>query len=339
MKKVLISGYIGFDNFGDEAIFYALSSHLKKDYSVCALSGNPKKTFKNYGIKSYYFKNINQIIKAISNTDILISGGGSLLQDKTSNFSLYYYLFILILAKLFFKKTVIFAQGIEPIRKKINEKLLKFVLKKMDFVSVRDENSKKYLEKLGIKSELFSDPVYSILQETQISNKKEGLVVQLRKTKNIDENFLNNLAKQIIKNYKGTIKILPLQETLDAEICEKFKNILNNLNVSSKIILKTSISDTIQSINNSECMISTRLHGAIVSNALQTKTFTLNYDEKLKTLSKELNIQNINLDDFSFDELEEKLKIFFNSKENFTPYRKFDWRKLDLFIEKIQEKK
>ncbi len=335
MKKVLISGYVGFGNFGDEAIFYALTSHLKKTGNTLnAFSGNPKKTFEDFNVESYYFKNIFQILKAIIKTDVLISGGGSLLQDKTSNFSLYYYLFILILAKLFFKKTVIFAQGIEAMVQKNNENLLKFVLKTTDFVSVRDKNSQDYLKKLGIDSILLSDPVYSILQEIKISDKKEGLIVQLRKTKNINEDFLERLAKEITKNYKGSIKILPLQDSLDKEICEKFKEILANLDIQSEIISKNSISEIIETINNSKYMISTRLHGAIVSNALKTNTFTLNYDEKLKTLSEELHIQNINLDDFSFDELEEKLKSFFNNAENFTQYRKFDWEKLDLFLAK-----
>ncbi len=335
MKKILISGYVGFDNFGDEAIFYALASHLKKTNNIVSVfSGNPKKTSENFEVKAYYFKNIAQIIKAIFNTDILISGGGSLLQDKTSSFSLYYYLFILVIAKLFFKKTVIFAQGIEPMKQKNNEILLKLVLKTSDFISVRDKNSQHYLKKLGIDSILLSDPVYSILQETKISEKKEGLIVQLRKTKNINEDFLSKLALEITKNYKNTIKILPLQESLDKEICEKFKDILANFGARTEIISKTSIKEIIETINASEYMISTRLHGAIVSSAVKTKTFTLNYDEKLKTLSEELNIQNINLDDFSFDELEKKLKTFFNNSENFNQYRKFSWEELDLFLAK-----
>ena len=91
MKKVLVSGYIGFNNFGDEAIFKALSEHLlSSGIEVSALSASD-----DYNIKTYYYKSPIEILKAILNCNILISGGGSLLQNKTSNFSLYYYLFII----------------------------------------------------------------------------------------------------------------------------------------------------------------------------------------------------------------------------------------------------
>ena len=117
MKKVLVSGYIGFNNFGDEAIFYALSNHLKENnYEVSVLCANRKLVEKKYQVKTFAHKCPIHILTAILNCDILISGGGSLLQNKTSNFSLFYYLFIILLAKLFFKKVIIFSQGIEPIK-------------------------------------------------------------------------------------------------------------------------------------------------------------------------------------------------------------------------------
>ena len=127
MKRVLVSGYIGFNNFGDEAIFYALSSHLKAlGYDISALCGNVDEVRQKYGVEAHYFKDFKTILKEISKCDILISGGGSLLQNKTSNFSLFYYLGIILLAKLFNKKTIIFAQGIEPIVGKIPTEIMHF---------------------------------------------------------------------------------------------------------------------------------------------------------------------------------------------------------------------
>ena len=43
-KKALVSGYIGFSNFGDDVIFAILTRHLRaKGVEVKALSANPKK--------------------------------------------------------------------------------------------------------------------------------------------------------------------------------------------------------------------------------------------------------------------------------------------------------
>ena len=101
-KKAVISGYYGFDNFGDEAILNVLVSNLKKnEIEVCVISKNPQKTSKKLDIKSVYTFSILSILKSIKSSDVLISGGGSLLQDVTSLKSLFYYLFIIFIALFF----------------------------------------------------------------------------------------------------------------------------------------------------------------------------------------------------------------------------------------------
>ncbi|HIS54968.1 TPA: polysaccharide pyruvyl transferase CsaB, partial [Candidatus Galligastranaerophilus gallistercoris] len=52
-KKVLISGYIGFSNFGDDAMLKTLVDFLKqKECDITALSSNPKSTKEMFNIKS-----------------------------------------------------------------------------------------------------------------------------------------------------------------------------------------------------------------------------------------------------------------------------------------------
>ena len=121
-----------------------------------------------------YYKKPFEILKAIFSNDILISGGGSLLQNKTSNFSLFYYLFIIFLAKLFFKKTIIFAQGIEPIKGFLPKFFTKIILKKCDFITVRDIKSQELLKSWKINSTLVSDPAYSLVQNIEINQNKRS---------------------------------------------------------------------------------------------------------------------------------------------------------------------
>ena len=46
MTKYIVSGYIGFDNFGDEAIAHVLVESLKKKGAekITLISSNPEKT-------------------------------------------------------------------------------------------------------------------------------------------------------------------------------------------------------------------------------------------------------------------------------------------------------
>ena len=83
MTKYLISGYIGFDNFGDEAIASVLVNYLKEIQAekITLISSNPEKTAKIYNVDSVKMLGF---IGAVKDCDVLISGGGSLLQDITS---------------------------------------------------------------------------------------------------------------------------------------------------------------------------------------------------------------------------------------------------------------
>ena len=95
-KRALISGYVGFSNFGDDLIFLILTRHLKAlGFDVSALSSNPALTQKAFKVNSYGYKNFLEVIKAIMANDYLISGGGSLFQNATSNKSLLYYILII----------------------------------------------------------------------------------------------------------------------------------------------------------------------------------------------------------------------------------------------------
>lgn len=331
MKRVLVSGYIGFNNFGDEAIFYALSNHLKeKNVVVSALTSSKKETKEKYDVEVYNFKNPSEILKGILSCDFLFSGGGSLLQNKTSSFSLIYYLFIILLAKMFFKKVIIFAQGIEPIKGKFFEFITKTVLKTCDFISVRDLKSQELLKSWKIKSTLLSDPVYSILQDRKINENKKGLIVQLRSFEGINEKFLSDLAQSISKSYQGEIKVLSLQEEYDKNLCLEFIKKLEENNLKAEFINPKTIEETIEIINSVEFIISTRLHGLICSSALKTKSFALIYDDKIKTLCDELNLQSIEIKNYKKENLAEKLIEFFNNKTfQANPYRRFSWDYID----------
>lgn len=115
MAKVLISGYYGFKNFGDEAILSVLVTHLKEvGADITVLSSDTDYTAKKYSVNSVRSFDMVNVLKEIQNTDVLISGGGSLLQDVTSLKSLVYYSFIIALALLLNKKVIVFAQGIGP---------------------------------------------------------------------------------------------------------------------------------------------------------------------------------------------------------------------------------
>lgn len=304
--KYVVSGYIGFDNFGDEAIANVLIQKLKKAGAekITYISSNPEKTSKIHGVNSC---SMLGFIPALMQSDILISGGGSLLQDKTSIKSLIYYLLVIYTALVLRKKVQIYAQGIGPINSKLGQYLTKFILKRVNDITVRDKKSQELLKEWNIPSVLVKDPVFDM--EIPQSNKKESVGVQLRAFKGVDEIFLENLARAITKYFPHkTIKILSLQDSIDLEVCTRFEKILKSKGqFEVEVLSNLSVNEAINTISSLEYIIAMRFHANVIGVKSNVKTLAINYDPKVEKLAEEYNLPMINLDDNDFISEFEKL--------------------------------
>ena len=114
--KIVISGYYGFNNSGDDALLLSMIDDLKTVVdkgNITVLSKKPQETERVYGVRAVSRYNIFLLLKNIFNCDLLISGGGTLIQDATSTKSLLYYLMIIRIAQMFGKKVMLYASGIK----------------------------------------------------------------------------------------------------------------------------------------------------------------------------------------------------------------------------------
>ncbi|MBW4081690.1 polysaccharide pyruvyl transferase CsaB [Paenibacillus sp. S150] len=171
-QKIIISGYYGFRNSGDEAVLLSILGALQKhslatgtDVEPVVLSIDPDWTTATYGVKSVHRMKLAEVRRAISDSAGLISGGGSLLQDVTGSKSIPYYLGIIKLAQWMGKPTFIYAQGIGPVNRKLFHPMIKAVFRKCSYISVRDEQSRRLLQSMGLEEnriEVVPDPVMGL---------------------------------------------------------------------------------------------------------------------------------------------------------------------------------
>lgn len=327
MAKVCISGYYGFKNFGDEAILKVLTEHLK-DADVTVFSSDPQFTSVTYGVKSVKGFDLKNVVKTIQNTDILISGGGSLLQDVTSLKSLVYYSLIIALGLLFNKKVIIFAQGIGPINNKFAQIVVKNLLKQCSLVTVRDENSLKLLENWGVNAILVCDPIYSL--EVPCQEKANVVGIQLRDFKTMNYNLLQKLAMLVSTKFSDKkVEIFSLQEAQDLDLCKKFEKILNSINPEIKTEIVTD--NIIERISKLEYLIAMRFHAILVALKSGVKTCAINYDIKVEKLAQDANLPLISMD------AHENLEVIYNKLQNlnkdellrFANSKSFDWNEFD----------
>lgn len=340
-KKVCISGYYGFRNFGDEAVLSVLIDNLRQFDSaidITVFSSDPDYTKKEYRVRSVNSFKIFDVIRAIKNTDLLISGGGSLLQDATSKKSLIYYLFIIFLAAFFKKKIVIFAQGIGPIQSEFLQKIAIALLKKASYISVRDENSKYYLQRYGINPVMCIDPVWNI--DVKDPRPQGRIGIQLRNWKTMSEDFLRLLAVGVIKYFPNhDVLIYPFQSSTDSAICQKFSTYLKSLNpdCEPEIVFCDTRDEIVNSFSTLNALIAMRFHACVVGIKTGIKTLPISYDIKVDKIANDFSLKTLKLD--RPDTIDEIVREFSTSENklaelDFTNYR-FRYEKFSAALSRI----
>lgn len=303
-QKVAVSGYYGFKNFGDELILSILTEKLHEaGADVTVFSVDPEFTAKTYGVSSVKTFDPRAVVRTLLECDTLISGGGSLFQDATSLKSVFYYAFVLGLAQLLGKKTVVFAQGVGPLYSPISRFLVKFLFKRASSVSVRDEKSLELMQKWGVDAKLVLDPAFSLTVTPQ--KKENALGVQLRSFEGLEEEFLQNLACAVAKNACAKVKLFSLQKSLDLEVCEKFAAVVKELDPQKEVEVVQD--NLIEELSGVETLLSMRFHSLVVALKAGVKCAVINYDPKVQTLSEKYSLPLVELTD-STQTIQEKIK-------------------------------
>jgi polysaccharide pyruvyl transferase CsaB len=86
-------------------------------------------------------RSLRSSLIAVLHADVLILGGGSLLQDSTSFRSLIYYLLLITLARLRRRRVVLWGQGLGPLRRSMSRWLVRCALPFCTAASWRDQAS------------------------------------------------------------------------------------------------------------------------------------------------------------------------------------------------------
>lgn len=167
MANILISGYYGFGNLGDELLLTALLRALRQtapESRITVLSAAPRATEAWHQVEAAPRDRPWAVLQALRRCDLLLSGGGSLLQDETSSRSLWYYLGLLALAQGMGKDTFVYSQGAGPLIRPWNRSLTAQVLSRATAITLRDRASQRLLEELGLRRPMLvaSDPVLAL---------------------------------------------------------------------------------------------------------------------------------------------------------------------------------
>ena len=328
MYNILISGYYGFNNIGDESILRTVIDNLREmlpDVDITVLSRSPAQTREKYWVRAVRRMNLWSLFRALRRCDMLLSGGGSLLQDATSGRSILYYLFILRLAQLLGKRTFIYSQGIGPISDPRNRRLTAAVLRRTDGIVVRDAGSRELLLEIGVPGDrihVTADPVIRVRKPDPALGLEilaqegcpkvpgrltVGWAVKARKP---DRAFLREVGRCILwlkEEYGADSVLIPFFHDEDVGVCEA---VADHLEGKAGCLRRKYLSEeTLSIIGSMDVMVGVRLHALIYAAVMGVPMIGVSYDPKVDSfLSSIRRPTPFTVEDFTLERFQAKFR-------------------------------
>lgn len=307
MKNIVICGYHGFSNSGDEALLWAMIDIIRKkrsDVHITVLSMKPESTAKLYGVDSVYRYDLLKINKLFKSADLFLFGGGSLIQDITSSRSLYYYLAIIKLALKNKVKVMLYGNGIGPLVRKSNRRIVRNCLNKVNLITLRDDLSDRLLSEIGVNVPriiITADPAFTLkfeslgsaaplLSESGMPNGVRYAVIAVREFKNTANNFTESIASfcdELYEKYGISSLLVPMQYCEDAEISKRIIEQMKNPGYMINRALE--VDEVFSVIGSSEISVGMRLHTLIYATTLGIPVIALSYDPKVTAFMQSIN--------------------------------------------------
>ncbi len=322
LKQFFIIGYYGSSNLGDELLLSCTKKLILDcvpDAELTALTYNVKGTESLHGIKGVSRNHYKEIVNAIKQADVIVGGGGSMLQNVTSNRSLMYYLMLIFISKRFGKKVLLLGNGIGPIQGTFWTWLTALLLKGIDHVVVRDKESYEVLQQMGLSKnvKLGSDLVFTYeALSKQVRNPKQ-VTLNLRPWKNeeaflsVFESFIHDLLDQ---GYLVTL--VPLQTGFDDRVLAVLKDRVAREGL--ELLPCEPVEQIIASIASSKVFIGMRLHSLILSALVETPFVGVSYDPKVNAFTTAMQQAHIeNLDQLTVESLKEQFQRVIDQEDSY----------------------
>ena len=331
MPRVTISGYYGFNNAGDEAMLSAIIRSIGErmdGVEFLVLSADPEQTSREHGVESVRRTDLKRILRELKRTDLLISGGGSLLQDVTSGRSLGYYVGIIYLGRKLCRRVMLYGHGVGPVRRWLGRTMVRIVLNGVDLITVRDRDSALELERLRVTRPpvvVTADPAFALEQDinpelgARILREELGLPsglaavgISLRPARESGRylRLVSAVADMISERLRANVVFVPMQWPQDKEISQRAAGLMRN----NAYVLKRrhSFSELLQIISSLQLVAGMRLHSLIFAAIAGVPVVGLACDPKISSFLGAIGEKPaVDFEDISVDQLFFKLEQAF----------------------------
>ena len=323
--NIVISGFYGLGNTGDEAILDAVIHEIRRkdpQAGITVFSLSPEQTASRHGVESVYRgwrRSNKEKIRALRKADVLISGGGGLLQDvystKIIGGPLPYYLLIALLARLCGTGVMFFSQGIGPVTSRYGRFLMATLGNLPSLITVRDEESKTLAKALGIRRpiEVTADVVFALpfpdstdegasFPDRVAGKKRLGISVRpwFQDTHHYDA-VASAVDHYLALGYD--VIMIPMEGHHDVRASDEVRKRLTHQKRETVHILDGSLTPEayLKAIGSCDVLIGMRLHALIFAILAGVPHTAISYDPKVSQLMKRTGLSRFCLPFASLD--------------------------------------
>jgi polysaccharide pyruvyl transferase CsaB len=295
-RKLLLAGYIGCGNLGDDAMAAGFVSALGEGYQISVLSGDPGATNRNMGWHALPRKDMAAVDNAIKACDALVFPGGSVFQDVTSVRSVAYYARLVKQAKGAGKKVFLLGQGVGPLTRWMGKRMAAAAFNAADVVAVRDSTSAVLLKELGVRrpAKITADPAF-LLPKPELRPGESFEVAGMRavglaprRVKGVDVvGLFGEVAKLLFA--EGIMPMFIAMDrnedpTLIEEIASKHGGKMPDL---KKLDTPRQVQDRMARM---DAVLALRLHAGILAATVGVPPMMVSYDPKVDAFAKQLGL-------------------------------------------------
>lgn len=305
----VICGAYGRGNAGDDSILITMIRQLRQQdphLPICVLSRRPKDTALLTGVSALPIVSLGAIGRVMKQSSLYVSGGGSLIQNATSNRSLLYYLYSICQAKRSGCDVMMYGCGIGPVYGKRFQKLVCSCLQKnVDLITLRDPESAQTLASYGVDQPKVlvtadmallmqgdSNGAVRYLEQCGLDPAGKYALYVLRPWEDTRQRLdaICAAAEYGWKHYGLMPLFFSFEPQRDQEINELAASMLK---IPCKVLPRIPEGAILCGlIEKMELVVSMRLHALIFACSQQTRTVAISYDPKVSGFMDYLGSEN-----------------------------------------------
>ena len=287
---VLLAGYYGFGNLGDELLAEACVKLLESNgitrERIAILSADPEGTKESLGIDAFNRWKLHDIRRALKDSKTMLFGGGGLFQDQTSLRSCLYYWSLVRLARFCSVKTWAVGQSVGPLSTAVGSYLAKKAFGSFLYRNVRNRNSLGILNNWGFFGTLSPDLVMSLRVKSDF-DRGDRLLLNLRTGYDKVSRLAVSSAVKTAEEKNLKIYAVAFSDD-DVKEFEKYVS-KGTLKLDQITVVKT-LSQFEDLLSGSCCALGMRLHFVILAFLAGLPSRGAPYDPKVVSFCKEWDI-------------------------------------------------